>query len=223
MSTRDDDREWLAATGLLAGTISGDLAPPLESIHGMLAEIVELLDVHAATSRGPRPLPIDRVGEVRRVLTDAFLLSGRVSRLASDLAIVTADLAAPITRELVDVNNVVERTVGLARRRLAAGQEVRINLGRTHKLETERATLAQLVAQLLYAGALLGGERCRLTVSTSTDVATRDALITVVHDGTAPADEIPLRAVVERAAAKLGARTDLATARLTLRLPLPPL
>lgn len=223
MSTRDDDREWLAATGLLAGTIAGDLAPPLESIHGMLAEIVELLDVHAATSRGPRPLPIDRVGEVRRVLTDAFLLSGRVSRLATDLSIVTADLAAPIAKEQVDVNNVVERTVGLARRRLAAGQEVRINLGRTHKLETERATLAQLVAQLLYAGASLGGERCRLTVSTSTDVATREAVITVTYDGaTSPAD-VPLRAVLERAAAKIGARVELAPARLSARLPLPPI
>ncbi len=210
--------EWLAATGLLAGAIAGDLAPPMEAIHGMLAEVVEMLDVHAATSRGPRPLPIDRVGEVRRVLTDAFLMSGRVSRLATDLAMITASADAPGAREPVDVNNVVERTVALARRRLTQGQDIRVNLGRPPRLETERATLAQLVAQLLFVAAYLGGERARITVATSSDPVAREAVITASHDGT-PVDRLPLGPLIERTAARLGGRAELDDRRLVVRLP----
>ena len=141
--------EWLAAGGLLASGLAIQLADPLLRVRQTLAETVEVLDCHVATSKGPEPLPWTMVSRVREGLAEAFIALGRVSRLATDLAMLTAVTpASPTSIEQVDVNQVVERAVDLARARFRDG-DVYLDLGSVPPARGDAARLSQAVAHLL--------------------------------------------------------------------------
>src|SRR5215470_338917 len=91
----DGPPEWLAARGVIASGVAAELAGPLDAVHRKLAGAVERLDRHVATSRGPEPLPVQAVSEVRERVADVFLEIGRVRRLAASLATLAAPPAPP--------------------------------------------------------------------------------------------------------------------------------
>ncbi len=214
--------EWLAATGLLAGGVAGDLAGPVATIREILGEVVDLLDRHAAASRGSKPLPHPSVMQLRRSLADAFLLIGRVSRLAADLAAVVAPPggAAGASRALLDVNQVVERAVSLARRRLTEDCDVYVDLGRVPATRAELGGLTQALTQLLFVSAYLSPPRGNISVKTSTDPATGEALITIRHERGEDADRpIPLRQLIRHAVESQGGKLELGPTAAEIRIP----
>ena len=213
--------EWLAAIGVLAGSVAGDLAGPMASIREILAEVVDLLDRHAAGSRA-KPLPHPAVLQLRRSLADAFLLVGRVSRLATDLAAVVAPPSGEsgASRSLLDVNQVVERAVSLARRRLTEGCDVYLDLGRVPATRADLGGLTQALTQLLFVGAYLSPPHGNLSVKTGTDPATGEALISIRHDPGDDADRpIPLRQLIRHAVEAQGGKLTLAPAVAEIRIP----
>src|SRR5436190_1506654 len=111
--------EWLAARGELAAGVARELAEPLDRIHAGLAGVVERLDRHVAHARGPEPLPWNAVGEVRERVAEMYLEIGRVRRLAASLAM----LSAGDDRQELDVNEIVERALNLARHRFAGAAD----------------------------------------------------------------------------------------------------
>jgi signal transduction histidine kinase len=169
----------LAARGLLAGAVASELAAPLERVARMLEAAVDGLDRHVATSRGPEPLPYHAVGALRERVADAFLDIGRVARLAADLASV---VAAPLGRapELVDVNELVERALSLARHRFGADGEVLLDLGTIPPMELDPARVVQVLAHLLLDAAAAPGT---VTVTTA---ALRDGARVTVACAAAP-------------------------------------
>jgi hypothetical protein len=212
--------EWLAAAGLLAGSVAGDLATPLGRVREILGEVVDLLDRHAAATRGHKPLPHVTVLEIRRSLADAFLLCGRVSRLAADLGAVTAPPIPDAPRALVDVNQVVERAVSLARHRLTEECEVFVDLGRVPATRADVGGLTRALTQLLFVSAYLSPTHGNVTVKTGTDGKTGEALITIRHDlGGDRGRPVPFRDLIRLSIEAQGGTLALESGLAELRLP----
>jgi C4-dicarboxylate-specific signal transduction histidine kinase len=213
--------EWLAATGVLAGSVAADLSGPLLRVREILGEIVDLLDRHAASARGPKPLPHPAVLELRRSLADAFLLVGRVSRLAADLsAVASPPSAAESSRALLDVNQVVERAVSLVRRRLTEDCEVFVDLGRVPAARADLRALTQALTQLLFVSAYLSPPHGSLSVKTSTDVQTGEAMVTIVHEIPEGAERpMPFREIIRRTVEAQGGKLTIAPPSAEIRLP----
>jgi hypothetical protein len=213
--------EWLAAAGVLAGSVAADLAGPLQQVREILGQCVDLLDRHAAAARGPKPLPHPTVVEIRRSLADAFLLSGRVSRLAGDLAaVVAAPPAADAPRSLVDLNQVVERAVSLARRRLTEDCEVFVDLGRVPAARADVGGLTQAITQLLFVSAYLSPPHGNVAVKTTTDPRTGEAVIAFRHDVLdAPERTVPFRQLIRHAVEAQGGTLYFGPAVAEIRLP----
>ncbi len=115
-SDKGDD-ELLAIAGLLAGGVAKELALPIRELRETLAHIVDGLDHHVSTAKGPTPYSWAQVGELRDGVAQANLLSRRAARLASDLS--TAAMSASDPRGLVDVNKTLEAALNLARHRVS--------------------------------------------------------------------------------------------------------
>jgi signal transduction histidine kinase len=137
--------EWLAARGVLASGVARELAGPLDAVYQKLEKTVEKLDRHVASARGPEPLAWQAVGELRERVADVFLEVGRARQLAENLAA----LAAPSARRAVDVSELVERALILARHRFPAGSDVLLDLATLPPAECDPAPLVQACALLL--------------------------------------------------------------------------
>ena len=140
-----DELEWLAARGAIASGVAAELAAPLETVYAKLSKAVERLDRHVANARGPEPLPYQTVSEIRERLADVFLDVGRVRRLASSLA----TLSAPSTKKPADLNDIVELALVLARHGFAADSDTLLDLATLPPVVVDPARLAQAVALLL--------------------------------------------------------------------------
>jgi signal transduction histidine kinase len=161
-----DRLESLAACGALAGGVAAELAAPLSRIQKMLAETVRLLDRHVAVARGPEPLAWERVSHVREQVAGAYLEVGRVARLAADLA---AMIATPADAVEVDVNELVERAVSLARHRLGEEGEILLDLGTLPRIRVDGARLVQAIAHVLLIAADETGPGATCVVTTTAD------------------------------------------------------
>src|SRR5262245_33181592 len=155
MAGDDDDRdladrsllERLAARGVLATGVAGELAGPIDAVYAKLATTVERVDRHVATARGPEPLPWVAVGDLRERVADAFLAVGRVRQLAGSLA----TLADTARRQPVDLNELVERALTLARHRFfgSAERDVLVDLATLPPIEVDAGSLTLAIAFLL--------------------------------------------------------------------------
>jgi signal transduction histidine kinase len=204
--------EWLAARGELAAGVARELAEPLERVHETLARLVERLDRHVAHARGPEALPWHAVGEVRERVAEMYLEVGRVHRLAASLAM----LAAPGEPRPVDVNEIVERALMLARHRFAGEGDALLDLGSTPPVVADPARLTQAVALLLAHAADVAGAGV-VVVQTS---ASADAVaIAVAAAGTPVA--LPHADAVLAAVAADGGQLELGNAGFgaTVKLP----
>jgi hypothetical protein len=177
-----DDTELLrlAARGLLAGAVTSELAEPLERIARVLEATVDRIDRHVASSRGPEPLPYGVVGELRERVADAFLDVGRVSRLASDLALVAAS-PAPRAPAHQDLNDLVERALSLSRHRFAHDCEVLLDLGTLPPVAVDGVRLVLAVAHLLVIVAATTGPGSTVVVHTTR--ADGGVRLSVYHPG----------------------------------------
>jgi C4-dicarboxylate-specific signal transduction histidine kinase len=173
----DPDRklEYLAARGELAGGVTAELAEPLARVRDALEGAIEILDHHIARAHGPEPLPYPLIGQLRERIAEAFLDAGSAARLAADLAVVTGESAV---HGAVDVNDVVDRAVALARHRLDR-VDVLVDLGTLPPVRGDGARLAQALAHLLLPAAETG----RVEVRTFVDGDS--VVVTVSHPGEA--------------------------------------
>jgi C4-dicarboxylate-specific signal transduction histidine kinase len=156
--------DWLAARGEIAAGVAHELADPLDRVHATLAKVVERLDRHVSTSRGPEPLSWQVVSEVRERIAEMYLEIGRVRRLAENLAL----LGAPAARGRADVNDIVERALSLAHHRFAADGDALLDLGSPPPVLVDAARLTQAVALLIgYAADVAGPDPVTVTTSGS--------------------------------------------------------
>jgi C4-dicarboxylate-specific signal transduction histidine kinase len=182
-----DERDLLrlAARGALAGAVSAELAEPLAHVGRMLEATVDRIDRHVAASRGPEPLPVAAVGEIRERVAEAFLDLGRIARLAGDLALVTG--ASPERRpEPVDANDLVERALSLARHRFHPECEVMIDLGTLPRVSVDAVRVVGALAHLFIdvAAASPAGS----TVLISTLLEPEAVRVTLAYPGDRAAD-----------------------------------
>jgi signal transduction histidine kinase len=182
----------LAARGALASAITAELAGPLDRVARVLEATVDRLDRHVATSRGPEPLPYAALGEVRERVAEAFLDIGRLARLAADLALVAASSTAAVPAA-VDLNDLVERALSLARHRFDPDTDVHLDLGSLPAIELDAVRMVQVVAHLLVEAAGVAGAGATVEVSTSSD--DREVHLRIAYPG-ARAGEGPYAAVV---------------------------
>jgi signal transduction histidine kinase len=187
-----DELEWLAARGAIASGVANELAGPLESVYAKLAKAVERLDRHVATSRGPEPLPVPAVGEIRERIADVFLDVGRVRRLAASLAA----LSAPSASRPSDLNDVVELALVLARHGFAPECETLLDLGTLPPVVVDRARLAQALALLLIHAARAAAAAGTVAVRTEGGPAKVRLAIEATGDRDRPAEPLPFAAVL---------------------------
>jgi signal transduction histidine kinase len=172
-----DERDWLAARGVLAGGVAGELAGPLARVQKILAEAVDQLDHHVAHSKGPEPLPWTVVSQVREELMDAYLDIGRAARLAGDLAAV----AGAATNAEADLNDIVERAVALARHRIGRDCELLLDLGSLLPVRLDGARVAQAVAHLILASADEADTGTTIVLRTAPDPDGTSVVVSVTH------------------------------------------
>jgi C4-dicarboxylate-specific signal transduction histidine kinase len=169
----DQKLERMAARGELAGGVTAELADPLARVRDALEGAIELLDHHIARAHGPEPLPYPLIGQLRERIAEAFLDAGRAARLA---AVLGADRGVAATMDALDVNEVVDRAVTLARHRLD-GVDVLVDLGTLPPVRGDGARLAQALAHLILPAAEAG----RVEVKTFLDGDV--VVVTVSHAG----------------------------------------
>jgi signal transduction histidine kinase len=143
-------RDVLALTGMLAGGVAADLSRPMRELREMLAVIVDELDHHVATARGPTPFSWKQLGQMRDRVAEAYLLSRQVARLAGDLAAATGSSPGV---SAVDVNKTLEAALNLARHRLAEGTEIFVDLGAVPAVRIVPAQLLLALAHLIVCAA----------------------------------------------------------------------
>jgi signal transduction histidine kinase len=203
-----DELEWLAARGAIASGVAIELAGPLESVYAKLAKAVERLDRHVATSRGPEPLPVHAVGEIRERIADVFLDVGRVRRLAASLAA----LSAPPAARPSDLNDVVELALVLARHGFAPECETLLDLATLPPIVIDRARLAQALALLLVHAARAAGAAGTVAIRTEGGPAQVRLAIEATCDHDRTAEPLPfaavLAAVVGAEGGQLAVRVD---------------
>jgi signal transduction histidine kinase len=159
----------LAARGALSGAVTDELAQPLARICDSVGQVVDALDRHVAGARGPEPLSWNAVGDLRQRLADVFLDLGHLRRLALDLALVSSSRSER-QPEPADVNELVERALSLARHRLAADQEVYLDLGTLPAVEVDVTRLVQALAHLCLIASEAAGPGGTITVRTGAQV-----------------------------------------------------
>jgi len=192
--------EWLAARGVIAAGVAAELSAPLDAVYDKLAATVERLDRHVATARGPEPLPYQTTSEIRERVADVFLQVGRVRRLAASLA----TLAAPPAQGPVDLNEVVERALNLARHRFAADSDALLDLATLPAIAVDGARLAQAVALLLVHAAETAAPSG--TVVIRTEATAGEVRLRVHAPRDQPAGALPFGEVVRTAIEADGGR-----------------
>jgi signal transduction histidine kinase len=207
--------EWLAARGALAAGVARELARPLDEVYAKLAATVEELDQHVRSARGPEPLPWQMVGAVRERVAEVFLEIGRARDLAANLALV----AAPASDEpsAVDLNELVEQALSLARHRFAKDGDALLDLGSLPPVRAVPARLGQAVALLLVHAAECAGPTG--TVSVRTEATPAEVVLSVgVSASGAP---LHYAEAIGAAVAADGGRLELGGPELQITLALP--
>jgi len=234
----DDDREpgeraaleRLAARGVLATGVAGELAGPIEAVYAKLAATVERLDRHVATARGPEPLPWIAVGDLRERVADAFLAVGRARQLAGSLA----TLADTARRQSVDLNEIVERALTLARHRFfgSAERDVLVDLATLPPIEVDAGSLTLAIAFLL-VNAAEAQNVAQVVVRTGSTPSAVFVRVEVQRDSQSSSPSAVaadpellfadvIRACIEGEGGSLETTSDPASLVLELALPRPP-
>jgi signal transduction histidine kinase len=137
----------LAAGGALAGGVAAELRVPLREMREGLAVIVEILDQHLNGPEGPLPYPYPETKALRERVAAVYLAGRRVARLNSDLG--DAINSYGQSRELVDVNKLVEVATNLTRHRISTSTELFIDFGKVPATELVPGEVVLLLARLL--------------------------------------------------------------------------
>jgi signal transduction histidine kinase len=137
----------LAAAGSLAGGVAAELQVPLREMREGLAVIVEILDQHLNGPEGPLPYPWPETKALRERVAAVYLAGRRVARLNSDLG--DAINSYGQSKELVDVNKLVEVATNLTRHRISTSTELFIDFGKVPPTELVPGEVVLLLARLL--------------------------------------------------------------------------
>ncbi len=171
------DEELLAIAGLVVGGVAKELAMPIRELRETLAVIVDGLDHHVSSAKGPTPYSWAQVGELRDRVAAAYLLSRRTARLAGDLA--TAATSVSDQRGLVDVNKTLGAALNLARHRVSSDAEVFIDFGAVPAVPAVAGRLLLGLARLIFAAA----DAAQSTITLKSRREGDAVVITVLHDG----------------------------------------
>ncbi len=149
-SDDDDGSAWMLATaGMLAGGVAGELSRPIRELRELLAVVVDSLDHHVSTAKGPTPYSWKQLAVLREQMAEAYLMSRGVARLAGDLAAAvatTAEATAP-----TDVNKALESALNLARHRVTEQVDVFMDFGAVPTARSVRSRLVLALARLIAA------------------------------------------------------------------------
>jgi C4-dicarboxylate-specific signal transduction histidine kinase len=174
------DDEILAVAGRLARGVSAELARPLRELRELLAGLVDALDHHVATAKGPTPLPWGRVSELRDAIAEAYLISRTIARLTDDM--VGALTPSMTVSAAIDVNKTVHAALNLARHCVAEDTEVFMDFGALPSVRSQASALLVSIAWLitLAADAARGVEGSAISLATRRDTRPDEGIDDVV-------------------------------------------
>lgn len=198
-----DDVAHHAAAGELASGVAAELIGPLREVRDGLAVVIEGLDRHFLEARGPSPLAFAEAKALREKLAEMYVVSREVTRQTADLARAIAPTRA--SAEPVDLNQVVEQALALARHQIGA-VELYFEAGELPTLRAAPGELVLLTASLIATaavGARASGAELSVATARRTGEAGDEVVLTVRHDGAAADD---LTALAARALGPLGGR-----------------
>jgi signal transduction histidine kinase len=192
-----------AAAGTIASGVSVELIAPLREVRDGLAVALETLDHHFREAKGPTPLPFPEAKALRERLAEIYVVAREVTRQTADLA---RAIAAPrASAEPVDLNQVVEQAVALARHELGA-IELYVDAGELPLVRAAPGELVLLVARLLAVGAAAaraGAGELAIESARRPGEHGEEAVVSVRHDG---GEVVDLAALARRTLAPLGGR-----------------
>jgi C4-dicarboxylate-specific signal transduction histidine kinase len=180
------DDEMLAFAGVLAGGVARELSRPIRELRELLAIIVDDLDHHVASAKGPTPYSWRQVGRLRDRVADAYLVCRKAARLAGDLAFASS---GPPVLGAVDVNKTIEAALNLARHRVSSDTELFMDFGALPSVRSNGARLMLAVARLIVSAAD-ATEGAAGTISLTSRREDDSAVIYIVHDASTDADQL---------------------------------
>jgi signal transduction histidine kinase len=199
----EHDAAQQVAAGALASGVASELIAPLREVRDGLAVVIATLDHHFAEARGPSPLPFAEAKALREKLAEMYVVQRGVTRQTADLARAIAPQRA--SAEPVDLNQVVEQALALARHEIGA-TELSFDAGELPTVRAVPGELVLLAARLISAAAMAarqsGGELSVATVRRGGE-AGDEIVLTVRHAGGAAAD---VSALAIRVLGPLGGR-----------------
>ena len=137
----------LETAGMLAGGVAGELSRPIRELRELLAMVVDSLDHHVSSAKGPTPYSWKQVGELREQMAEAYLMSRSVARLAGDLATAVVPTGDPIAP--TDINKALESALNLARHRVTEQVDVFMDFGAVPTARSARSRLVLALARLI--------------------------------------------------------------------------
>lgn len=145
----DRNEPLQAVAGILASSVTGELARPLRELREILAIMVEALDRHLREAEGPTPYPWKSLQLLRQELSNAYLLSRETARMASDLyetLEASDDEIVPL-----DANRHIEAAIALVRHRVSGHTELFVDLGSLPPVHAAAGEFTLAVAKMLLA------------------------------------------------------------------------
>jgi len=179
-----DLAERLATVGTMAASIAYELNNPLAVVVANLALAVDEVRRHlgeAASWTGP----------VERALEEAARGAADVTRIAADLGAFSRSDRGDAA--VIDVCEVIERSLELAAGDIGSGAEVVVELGAVPDVEADPTRLLRVVSNLVTNAAQAMAPGGRLTIVSRTDAAGR-AVIEVADTGCGMSAEVRRRA-----------------------------
>ncbi len=92
-------------------------------------------------------MPYSKVGQLRDVVAEAYLVSRTVTRLSTDLSGAVAPQSSMAA--VIDLNRSVDTALNLARHRIASDTEVFVDYGTVPAVRVSPARLVMAIAQLI--------------------------------------------------------------------------
>lgn len=220
---RARERATRDAAGHLVVSVAEDLARPLDEIRELLATIVDALDTHVATARGPVSLSYEESKRVREEIAAAYLKSESAARLARELATAVKPDGAV---EPALLGEIVEAALLLVRSRFAADTELFIDLGSLPPVSVVVSQAVLAIARILVFCAESTAAADDAAVSIRTRARSGEVTLRISENGRgAGSDEIAAAcALCEELAARAGGQLSAtsevgAGSTFELRLP----
>jgi|GEM_PF-2726383 len=141
------DDALLRIAGILSSGVATEIARPLRQLRETLAGLVDTLDNFVASAKGPVAMPFNKVGDLRDVIAEAYLVSRNVARLSRDLSGAVAPQSSMAA--VVDLNRSVDAALNLARHRIASDTEVYVDYGTIPQVRVVPARLVMSIAQVI--------------------------------------------------------------------------